>query len=472
MEKILSRKVLDISIDEIKEQEKYIDEINKLIKGKNLKYHIVTYGCQMNVHDSEKLAGMLEAMGYTETAEQSDADLILFNTCCVRENAELRVYGNVGALYPYKQRNPNLIIGVCGCMMQQDEVATVITKKFPFVDLIFGTHNLHHFPKLLLQAMDSQQTVVEILDEQGRIVEDVPIKRDLGVSAWTTIMYGCNNFCTYCIVPYVRGRERSRKPSDILDEIRNLADEGYKEVTLLGQNVNSYGKDLDTDYYFPNLLRDVNKINGIERIRFMTSHPKDLTKDLIMAIAESEKVCEHLHLPIQSGSNRILKMMNRRYTREDYLELVNEIRNEIPDIAITTDIIVGFPGETEEDFADTLDIVKKVRYDSAFTFMYSIRTGTPAAKMDDQIDQEVKKERLQILMDLQNQISKEINAKALGSTVEVLVEGLSKNKDDMYSGRTRQNKLVNFEADHDVTGKIVKVKITNPKTWTLEGIMV
>ena len=467
-----NRKTIDISRQEIQEQKEYIANIHELVKDKGLRYHIITYGCQMNVHDSEKLAGMLNAMGYAETSEQIEADLILFNTCCVRENAELRVYGNVGSLYSYKQQNPNLIIGICGCMMQQSEVSTFITKKFPFVDLIFGTHNLHHFPKLLLEAMNSKETVVEVLDEQGRIVEDVPIKRNLGVSAWTTIMYGCNNFCSYCIVPYVRGRERSRQPSDILDEIRQLGQEGYQEVTLLGQNVNSYGKDFGYPYFFPDLLRDINKIDGIERIRFMTSHPKDLSKDLILAMAESGKVCEHLHLPIQSGSNRILKVMNRRYTREDYLDLVDQIREQIPDIAITTDIIVGFPGETDEDFADTLDIMERVRYDSAYTFIYSQRTGTPAAKMAQQIDEKIKKERLQTLMDLQGGISKELNDVTLGKVVEVLAEGLSKNRSDMYSGRTRDNKLVNFAAPEDVTGRIVKVKITQPRTWTLEGIMV
>lgn len=467
-----TRKTVVISSEEIDQQIQYVDNINKLIKYRELKYHIVTYGCQMNVHDSEKLAGMLSAMGYTETSEQEDADLILFNTCCVRENAENRVYGNVGALYPYKQRNPNLIIGVCGCMMQQSDVASYIARKFPFVDLVFCTHNLYRFPKLLYDAINSKETIIEILNEEGRIVEDVPIKRGTGVSAWTTIMYGCNNFCSYCIVPYVRGRERSRQPSDILDEVRRLSREGYKEVTLLGQNVNSYGKDLGNPYYFPNLLMDINEIQGIERIRFMTSHPKDLSEELIRAISKSNKVCKHLHLPIQSGSDRILKAMNRRYNREKYLELIERVREQIPDISITTDIIVGFPGETDEDFTDTLDMMERVRYDSAFTFIYSPRSGTPASKMSEQIDEKIKKERLQILMSVQDRISKEINDAMYGKTYEVLVEGLSKNKEDMYAGRTRGNKLVNFTATEDVISKTVKVKITKPRTWTLEGIMV
>lgn len=454
-----------------KEQMEYIQIIKERIKNKNLKYHIVTYGCQMNVHDSEKLAGMLHEMGYEETDEQMEANLILFNTCCVREHAEQRVYGNVGALRTLKQEDPNLIIGVCGCMMQQEEVAAEIVKKFPFVDIVFGTHNLHRFPQLLLQAMDSAHTVVEILNEEGEVIEGLPLQRSAGVSAWTTIMYGCNNFCSYCIVPYVRGRERSRKPEDIINEISDLADKGYKEVTLLGQNVNSYGKDLGEDYLFPDLLRDINKISGIERIRFMTSHPKDLSPELISAMAECEKVCEHLHLPVQAGSNRILKKMNRCYTREDYMDLVSKIREAIPNIALTTDVIVGFPGETEEDFLDTLDLMEKVRFDSAFTFMYSPRRGTPAAKMKEQIDESVKKDRLHRLIDLQTEIGKEINSAYKDKIVDVLVEGPSKNNKEMMSGRTRTNKLVNFNPSRECAGEIVKVKITNPRAWTLEGIM-
>lgn len=353
------------------EQQKYMQALQQYAEGKRFKYHIVTYGCQMNVHDSEKLAGMLQEIGYEETQVLEEADIILFNTCCVREHAEQRVYGNVGALRSYKQSNPNLILGVCGCMMQQKETAEDIIKKFPFVDLVFGTHNLHHFPRLLFEAVNSGHTVVEILDEEGNIVEGIPAKRASNVSAYVTIMYGCNNFCTYCIVPHVRGRERSRLPGDITDEIGELAANGCKEITLLGQNVNSYGKDLGDGYLFPDLLRDVNKIEGIERIRFVTSHPKDLSDDLIDAMAECEKVCEHIHLPLQAGSNVILRKMNRRYTREDYLKLVDKLRARIPGIAVSTDIIVGFPGETEEDFLDTLDMMERVQYDSAFTFIYS-----------------------------------------------------------------------------------------------------
>jgi len=460
-----------ISVEELQEQQEYIRKVRERIQDKKPKYHITTYGCQMNVHDSEKLAGMLIEMGYKETLNQEEADLILFNTCCVRDHAEQRVYGNVGALRFCKQENPNLIIGVCGCMMQQKEVADAIVHKFPFVDIVFGTHNLHHFPRLLLEAMDSANTVVEILDEEGQIVEHMPIQRSTGVSAWTTIMYGCNNFCTYCIVPYVRGRERSRRPEDILDEIRRLGEQGYKEVTLLGQNVNSYGKDLDLGYYFADLLRDIDKVDGIERIRFTTSHPKDLSMDLISAMAECRKVCEHLHLPVQSGSNRILKRMNRKYTREDYLELVGKVREVLPGIAITTDIIVGFPGETQEDFEDTLDMVKRVRYDSAFTFMYSPRTGTPAAKMENQLDKETMKERLLQLNKLQAQISGEINKGLENQVVEVLAEGPSKNNRSILSGRTRTNKLVNFAGPESLIGELVKVKITKGRNFSLEGVL-
>jgi tRNA-2-methylthio-N6-dimethylallyladenosine synthase len=453
------------------EQRQCMQSIKEQLDGKEMKYRIVTFGCQMNVHDSEKLAGMLIEMGFIEATSLDDADLILFNTCCVREHAEQRVYGNIGALRPYKQQNPNLLIGVCGCMMQQKEVADNISKKFPFVDLIFGTHNLHCFPKLLLEAMNSTHTVIEILDKEGNVVEGIPVQRASNISAWITIMYGCNNFCTYCIVPYVRGRERSRKPKDIIEEAKDLAFQGYKEITLLGQNVNSYGKDLDGKYLFSDLLKDINDIDNIERIRFVTSHPKDLSLDLIEAMAECEKVCEHLHLPIQSGSNRILRQMNRHYTRENYLELVRKIRQAIPDIALTTDIIVGFPGESSEDFQDTLDIIEKIRYDSAFTFLYSSRKGTPAATIVNQVDQDVKKQRLNILMELQTRISNEKNQKYLNQTVEVLVEGTSKNNPKVLSGRTRTNKLVHFEGSQKYIGKLVKVKISRSKAWTLEGIM-
>lgn len=453
----------------LKEQKLYIDELKNRLANKGLKYHIITYGCQMNVHDSEKLAGMLSEIGYTETSSQHDADLVLFNTCCVRENAELKVYGNVGALKAYKQANPNMIIGVCGCMMQQEEIAKFIVDRFPFVDLVFGTHNLHRFPQLILQALDSSHTIIEVLDEEGTIVEHIPTKRDKGVSAWTTIMYGCNNFCSYCIVPYVRGRERSRDPEEIVNEITKLGNQGYKEITLLGQNVNSYGKDMGGGYLFHDLLSDINKINSIERIRFMTSHPKDLSKELIRTMANSEKVCEHLHLPIQAGNNRILKAMNRKYTREEYIGLVESVREAMPDIALTTDIIVGFPGESSQEFEDTLDIIKRLKFDSAYTFIYSPRKGTPAVNIEDKISIEEKKERLAKLIEIQSKISRMKNDAYIGKVKEVLVEGRSKTTDKVLTGRTRENKIVNFIADEKVIGQLIRVKITKARSWSLEG---
>jgi tRNA-2-methylthio-N6-dimethylallyladenosine synthase len=453
----------------LKEQKLYIDELKNRLANKGLKYHIITYGCQMNVHDSEKLAGMVSEIGYTETSSQHDADLVLFNTCCVRENAELKVYGNVGALKAYKQANPNMIIGVCGCMMQQEEIAKFIVDRFPFVDLVFGTHNLHRFPQLILQALDSSHTIIEVLDEEGTIVEHIPTKRDKGVSAWTTIMYGCNNFCSYCIVPYVRGRERSRDPEEIVNEITKLGNQGYKEITLLGQNVNSYGKDMGGGYLFHDLLSDINKINSIERIRFMTSHPKDLSKELIRTMANSEKVCEHLHLPIQAGNNRILKAMNRKYTREEYIGLVESVREAMPDIALTTDIIVGFPGESSQEFEDTLDIIKRLKFDSAYTFIYSPRKGTPAVNIEDKISIEEKKERLAKLIEIQSKISRMKNDAYIGKVKEVLVEGRSKTTDKVLTGRTRENKIVNFIADEKVIGQLIRVKITKARSWSLEG---
>ncbi len=456
------------AMDYIKQENKeFYDKTNK----KKLAI-IITYGCQMNVHDSEKLLGMLEYMGYSTTEDREQADLIIYNTCCVRAHAEERVYGNVGALASLKREKPDLIIGVCGCMMQQDGMADDMAKRFPFVDLIFGTHNLYRFPELLLDATKSSFTVVEILDEDGNIVEGIPIAREKGISAWVTIMYGCNNYCSYCIVPYVRGREKSRKRDDILSEISDIAQNGYKEITLLGQNVNSYGKDLDEKYLFSDLLVDIEQIDGIERVRFMTSHPKDLSNELIEAMASCEKVCEHLHLPVQSGSNNILNKMNRNYTREQYLDLIDRVRNAMPDIAITTDIIVGFPGETEEDFNETLDLVRAAQFDSAFTFMYSQRKGTLAANIEGQISTNIKKSRLSRLLELQNQITGQKNSIFKDRIVEVLVEGTSKNDPNYLSGRTRTNKLVNFEGSRDLIGELALVKITNPRCWTLEGIAI
>ena len=377
---------------------------------------ISTFGCQMNENDSEKLAGMLEYMGYRRTDRLEECDLVLFNTCCVRENAEFKVYGHLGSLKPLKARRPEMVIAVCGCMVQQEEVVGHILNKYGHVDLIFGTHNLHRFPELLYKTFSSDSTVTDISSCDGYIAEGLPIRREHGVKAWLTVMYGCNNFCSYCIVPYVRGRERSRRMPDILDEARLLARQGYREITLLGQNVNSYGLDRNDGSSFAALLRRLEKIEGLERIRFMTSHPKDLSDELIYAMRDCGKVCEHLHLPVQAGSSRILKEMNRKYTREHYFDLVDRIREQVPGISITTDIIVGFPGETEEDFEQTIDLVEKVGFDYAYTFIYSKRTGTPAAQNAEQVSEQVKKKRFDELLKIQNRISAEINGRLEGAS--------------------------------------------------------
>lgn len=439
------------------------------ILKKDKLYFIETWGCQMNEEDSEKLSGMLISMGYNSCDNRNDADIIIFNTCCVRENAELKVHGNLGQLKGLKKQKQDLIIAVCGCMMQQKGIPEEISKKYPFVDIIFGTHNLHKFPEYLNRVLMNDERILEIESGSDEIIEGMTIDRKSSLKAFVTIMYGCDNFCTYCVVPHVRGREKSRKSEDILNEIRELAKEGYKEITLLGQNVNSYGKGLEEDINFPKLLRKVNEIEGIERIRYMTSHPKDFSDELIDAMKDCEKVCSQLHLPVQSGSNIVLKKMNRHYTKEEYLEKINKIKSLIPDLAITTDIIVGFPGETEEDFEETLDLVKKVRYDSAFMFLYSNRKYTHADMMPNQIPDEVKHERFNRLVETVNSICAEINKEYKDKIVEVLVEGSSKNDENKLSGRTDNGKLVNFIGDKDSVGKIVKVKITNPKSFSLEG---
>ncbi len=446
-------------------------EENIMNKG-NKKYTIITYGCQMNEHDSEKIAGMLQKMGYEETQDKNETNLIIYNTCCVRENAELKVYGNIGALKKLKSERDDLTLAICGCMMQQPQIVEEIKKKYRHVDLVFGTHNLHKFPELLINTMQSDTTLVDVWKEEDGIIEDVPVSRKYGIKALVNIMYGCNNFCTYCIVPYVRGRERSRELQDIVDEVTKLAKNGTKEITLLGQNVNSYGKTLDNRISFSDLLRELDKIKGIERIRFMTSHPKDLSDDLIDAISECKKVCEHLHLPFQSGSNKVLDEMNRKYTKESYLALVDKVKTKLPNIALTTDIIVGFPGESEEDFNDTLEVVKKARFDSAFTFLYSIRTGTPAATMNNQINDELKHERFNRLLESVNSISEDINKNYQNKNVEVLVEGNSKNNPNKLMGRTRQHKLVNFEGDVSLIGQLVTIKITEVKRFSLNGVIV
>lgn len=433
------------------------------------KFKIETWGCQMNAEDSEKLSGMLKKMGYEETESTEESDLIIYNTCCVRENAELKVYGNLGMLRKLKEKKPGLIIAVCGCMMQQEGMAEEIIKRFPYVDIIFGTHNSYKFPEYLNRVKTEGKSVIEILNKEEGIVEGIPIDRKSEVKAFVTIMYGCNNFCTYCIVPFVRGRERSRKPEDIENEIKVLISKGYKEITLLGQNVNSYGKDFKSGLNFAKLLKRVNDIEGLKRIRFMTSHPKDLTQELIDTIAECDKVCEHIHLPVQSGSTRLLEKMNRHYTREQYLDLVQRIKEKIPGVALTTDIIVGFPGETEEDFRDTLSLVEEVGFDSAFTFIYSKRKGTPAFEYEDQIEDSVKHERFNRLVEVINRLSAEKNKEYDGKTVEVLAEDYSKNDKYKLMGRTRTGKLVNFAGDGSSIGKLINVKITQTLSFSLNG---
>ncbi|KEI81026.1 tRNA (N6-isopentenyl adenosine(37)-C2)-methylthiotransferase MiaB [Clostridium botulinum] len=447
--------------------------MNEILNTKDInaigEFFIETWGCQMNEEDSEKLSGMLKKEGYIRTEERENADVIIFNTCCVRENAELKVYGNLGILKGLKSKNPNLIIAVTGCMMQQKGMAETIKKKFPFVDIIIGTHNLHNFPNYLNEVKKKDTSVLKIQEKENSIIENMPIDRKNSMKAFVTIMYGCNNFCTYCIVPYVRGRERSRTPENIEAEIKKLISEGYKEITLLGQNVNSYGKDLEPNVTFAELLKRVNNIEGLERVRFMTSHPKDLTDDVIEAIAKCDKLCEQIHLPVQSGSSEILKKMNRHYDREKYLDVVSKIKKLIPNVALSTDIIVGFPGETEKDFEETLSLVKEVEYDSAFTFLYSIRKGTPAAKFEDQVPEDVKHMRFNRLVEVLNEISAKKNKAYEGKIEEVLVEGTSKNDENKLMGRTRAGKLVNFIGNKESIGKLVNVKITKANSFSLTG---
>lgn len=444
------------------------------LKEKDTKksFFIQTFGCQMNEEDSEKLSGMLKRIGYTKTEAKEEASIILFNTCCVRENAENKVYGNLGLLKKLKKNNPDLVIGICGCMMQQKGMADKILKEFPYVDIIFGTHNSYKFPEYLNRVKTEGVQVKEIFDKETEIIEGIPVDRESSIKAFVTIMYGCNNFCTYCVVPYVRGRERSRRPEEIEKEIKELVAQGYKEITLLGQNVNSYGKGLEEEIDFAKLLRRINEIEGLERVRFMTSHPKDLTEDVIMAIKECDKLCEQIHLPVQSGSDEILKKMNRHYDREKYMSLIKKIKEEIPECSITTDIIVGFPGETEENFLDTLNLCEEVGYDSAFTFIYSRRNHTPADRMEDQVPDDVKHERFNRLVDVINKGVINGNKVYEGRTVEVLVEGPSKNDETKLMGRTRNGRLVNFPGDVSMVGKLVNVHINRAQPFSLLGEIV
>lgn len=436
--------------------------------GRRKKYLIRTYGCQMNEHDSEKLSATIEDMGYILTPFEKDADMIIINTCCVRENAELKVYGKVGSYKKLKDKNPDLIIGVCGCMMQQAHVVTQIKRKYNHVDLVFGTHNVHNFPNLLNQATKQDKTVVQVWDIDGEVIENTVSNRKYELKAFVNIMFGCNNFCTYCIVPYTRGRERSREIKDIINEIKDLVSQGTKEITLLGQNVNSYGKTLDKPVSFSELLDQVAQIEGLHRIKFMSSHPKDIDKSLIDVMAIHDNICNYLHLPVQAGSDALLKAMNRNYTVAQYLETVDYAKEKLEDLAITTDLIIGFPGETEADVKALLSFVDRVQYDAAFTFVYSQRKGTPADEMDNQISEEIKRERFNRVLDRINEIVVEKNTLLLGKDLVVLVEHLN-DKGDAYVGRTRGNKSVHFQSDADLIGKFVKVRITHPKRFSLVG---
>ena len=447
----------------------YVEQLSAK-KGSPLTFHVTTFGCQMNARDSEKLVGILERIGYVET-DTEEADFVIYNTCTVRENANNKVYGRLGVLQNYKKKNPHMLIGLCGCMMQETVVVEKLKESYRFVDLIFGTHNIYKFAELIVTAMESDSMTIDIWKDTNQIVEDLPVERKYSFKSGVNIMFGCNNFCSYCIVPYVRGRERSREPKEIIREIEQLVADGVVEVMLLGQNVNSYGKNLKEPVTFAQLLEEVEKIEGLERIRFMTSHPKDLSDELIEVMGRSKKICKHLHLPLQSGSSRILKIMNRRYDKEKYLELVAKIRNAVPDISLTTDIIVGFPGETEEDFQDTLDVVEKCDFDSAFTFIYSKRSGTPAAKMENQVPEDVVKDRFDRLLALVQEKGRKASSRFEGTVQEILVEEESREK-GIFTGRTEYNLLVHFPGCQDLIGKYVKVKLDTCKGFYYFGTLV
>lgn len=452
--------------NEIDVQYEYMEKVANINKDKNLSYSIFTMGCQLNENDSEKICGMLEKMGYSKTEDMKQADFVVFNTCCVRENAEDKLFGKIGEMKRVKEQK-GTIIAIGGCMMQEKHITQKLHESYPFVDILFGTHTLHKLPEDVYHILEKRHQVEDIIDIDGEIYEGLPIKREDNIKASVTIMYGCNNFCTYCIVPYVRGRERSRKSSDILQEIETLAKEGYKEITLLGQNVNSYngGK----GYKFSNLLRDVNKIAGIQKIRFVSPHPKDFKQDVIEAIRDCEKVSKIIHLPLQSGSSKILKEMNRKYTKEQYLALVQSMKEQIPNVVFSTDIIVGFPGETEEDFEDTLEVVRKVNFEQVFMFIYSRRVGTVADKMENQIPEEIKHERFNKLKTLVESQIEGNNQKYIGTIQKVLVEGKSKNNENMLTGRTDSNKVVIFEGKDEWINKVIDLKIVSQHMWYLKG---
>lgn len=446
-------------------------EINKEYKnlGTNKTYHIKTYGCQMNEHDTENIKAILEQMSFKETDIMENADLILLNTCAIRENAHNKVFGMVGRIKHLKESRPNIIVGMCGCMVQEEVIAEEIISKYKWLDIVFGTHNINELPRLLSNSLQEKKLNLEVYSIEGDIIENMPAKRDSKYKAWVNIMYGCDKFCTYCIVPYTRGKQRSRTKENIINEVKELIKDGYKEVTLLGQNVNAYGKDLDVNYDMSDLLEETAQ-TGIERVRFITSHPWDFTDKMIEVIAKYPNVMPYIHLPLQSGSNKILKLMGRRYTKEEYITLYNKIKEIIPNCAITTDIIVGFPGETEEDFKDTLDVVNTCKYDSAFTFIFSPREGTPAAKMEDNTPLETKEQRLYELNDLINKYARQANEKYQDKVVPVLIEGPSGKNKDLFMGYTDTMKLVNVNTTKDNIGKIINVKITDVKTWSMDAV--
>jgi tRNA-2-methylthio-N6-dimethylallyladenosine synthase len=470
----MDKRNTDVNQLETIKQQKIIEELRKSYKteeersGKKKTYHIVTFGCQMNSRDSEKISGILKQIGYVET-DSEDADFVLYNTCTVRENANNKVYGHLGYAKKLKENRPGMLIALCGCMMQEPEAVENIKKKYRFVDIIFGTHNIFKLAELLQTRLLSDRVVIDLWKDTDMIVEDLPSDRKFSFKTGVNIMYGCNNFCSYCIVPYVRGRERSRNPEDIIAEVKALAADGVVEIMLLGQNVNSYGKNLTNPISFAQLLKEIEKIDGIERIRFMTSHPKDLSQELIDVMKDSTKICRHLHLPLQSGSTRLLKIMNRRYTKESYLDLVERIRTAMPDISLTTDIIVGFPGETEEDFLETMDVVRKVGYESAFTFLYSKRTGTPAAAMENQVEETVAKERFDRLLKLVQECSAKAAGREEHTVQKVLVEEVNAQDPTLLTGRLSNNLLVHFKGDKGLIGRIVEVYLEESKGFYYMG---
>lgn len=482
-EKELEQKVEEIDLHmpvpehEEERQLYYLKKCRELLReqagamGRKMTFCVTTFGCQMNARDSEKLEGILELVGYEKTDEEH-ADFVIYNTCTVRENANLKVYGRLGYLHSRKKKNPHMMIGLCGCMMQEPQVVEKIKKSYRFVDIIFGTHNIFKLSELLADRLEKGKTVIDIWKGTDQIVENLPVDRKYSFKSGVNIMFGCNNFCSYCIVPYVRGRERSRAPEDIISEIENLVADGVVEVMLLGQNVNSYGKNLEHPISFAQLLERIAGIEGLRRIRFMTSHPKDLSDELIEVMAKYPKICRHLHLPVQSGSSAVLKEMNRRYTKEQYLALVDKIRAAVPDISLTTDIIVGFPGETEEDFQETMDVVRRVRYDSAFTFIYSKRSGTPAAEMENQVPEDVVKNRFDRLLDEVQEISREMSSRFTGTVQEVLVEEVNDHDPSLMTGRMGNNLLVHFPGDASMVGSLLQVHLDECRGFYYMGSVV